>query len=39
LYEPGNESFDVEETKKLAERVLAAKPESYESQRVLESLK
>jgi len=38
LYKPGNESFDVEETKVLAERVLAVKPESHEALRVLKSL-
>jgi hypothetical protein len=38
LYEPGNESFDVEETKKLAQRVLEAKPESFDAQRVLKLL-
>jgi len=38
LYELGNESFDVKETKKLAERVLAAKPESAEALRVLKFL-
>jgi hypothetical protein len=38
LYEPGNESFDVEETKQLADRVLAAKPESFEGLRVLKNL-
>ena len=38
LYELGNESFDVKETKKVAERVLAAKPESAEALRVLKFL-
>jgi len=38
LYEPGNESFDVEETKKLAERMVAAKPESFEALRVIKLL-
>jgi hypothetical protein len=38
LYEPGDESFDIEETKKLAKHVLKAKPESVEALRVLKLL-
>ena len=34
LYEPGNESFDLEETKALVERVLKINPESTEGLRV-----
>ncbi len=39
LYEPGHESFDVAETKALAERVLVAKPNSQQAQRVFKLLK
>jgi hypothetical protein len=38
LYEPGSESFDLAETKALAERVLAVKPESESARRVLKFL-
>jgi len=34
LYEPGNESFDIEETNVLVERVLTMNPESTEALRV-----
>ena len=34
LYEPGNESFDIEETKALVERVLKMNPRSEQAQRV-----
>ena len=39
LYEPGNESFDLAQTKALAERVLVIKPESHLVQGVLKLLK
>jgi hypothetical protein len=35
LYEPGNESFDIEETKALVERILKVNPESEQGLRVL----
>ena len=34
LYEPGNQSFDLEETKKLVERVLKMNPETPHALRV-----
>jgi hypothetical protein len=39
LYEVDNESFDVEETLQLAQRVLRLKPECIEAQRVLSLMK
>ncbi|MBM3894153.1 hypothetical protein FJ366_00950 [Candidatus Dependentiae bacterium] len=38
LYEPGNESFDIEETQLLAQQVLKNKPECEQAIRVLELL-
>jgi hypothetical protein len=39
LYEVGNESFDVEETLQLTQRVFKQKPESAEAQRVFNLIK